>query len=28
VGDHQANYGNVAFTGGSQVPLDPQFSIR
>jgi hypothetical protein len=28
VGDHQANYGNVAFTGGSQVPLDPQFTIR
>jgi hypothetical protein len=28
VGDNQANYGNVAFTGGTQVPLDPRFSIR
>ncbi len=28
VGEDQANYGNVAFSGGSQVPMDPRFSIR
>jgi hypothetical protein len=28
VGDDQANYGNVAFSGGTQVPMDPRFSIR
>jgi hypothetical protein len=28
VTDNQANYGNVAFSGGTQVPLDPRFSIR
>jgi hypothetical protein len=28
VGEGQANYGSVAFTGGTQVPLDPRFSIR
>jgi hypothetical protein len=28
VGEDQANYGSVAFTGGTQVPMDPRFSIR
>ena len=28
VGDNQANYGNVAFSGGTQAPLDPRYSIR
>ena len=23
VGEDQANYGNVAFSGGTQVPMDP-----